>query len=130
MTSTRATTDLRRAIDETNRRFEELFNRGDIAGAARETYTRDCRVMPPGAPTVEGRDAAAAFWPAAAQQLNVTRVALTTVELTPMGDDAAYEIGRATLTVGGSQATAKYLVVWREEDRRWRWHVDIWNMEG
>jgi len=41
-----------------------------------------------------------------------------------------HEVGRAVLTLGGQQAAAKYVVVWRQEDGRWRWHVDIWNMEA
>lgn len=114
---------------ETNRRFEAAIAAGDAAGAAREVYTRDARVMPPGAATVLGREAAAQFWAGAATQLGITRVALETVDLQPLGD-GAYEVGRAVLTVGGGQQViAKYVVLWREEDGRWRWHVDIWNME-
>ncbi|MBW3545067.1 MAG: T9SS type A sorting domain-containing protein, partial [Bacteroidetes bacterium] len=48
------------------------------------------------------RDAIAAFWPGAARQLGITRVALATVDLQPLGD-GAYEIGRATLTLAGGQ---------------------------
>ena len=40
----------RRAIDAANRRFEAAFNAGDFAGAAREVYTADARVLPPDAP--------------------------------------------------------------------------------
>lgn len=129
-TATQHPSDLRAGTDATNRRFEAAFNRNDPAGAAREVYTRDARVMPPGAPTVQGRDAAAQFWAAAAQQLGVTRVALATEANEPLGD-GAYEVGRATLTLGGGQqATAKYVVIWRQEDGQWRWHVDIWNMDA
>ena len=48
------------------------------------------------------------------------------------GDPAgAYEIGRAQLTLaGGQSAEAKYVVLWRQEDGRWRWHIDMWNMDG
>ena len=117
-------------IAETNRAFEAAFRRGDHAGAAREVYTRDARVMPPGAPTVIGVDAAAEFWPAAARQLGIVEVALATDDLQPMGD-GAYEVGHATLTLaGGQQVVAKYVVIWRQEDGRWRWHVDIWNLDG
>ena len=119
---------IRQRIDETNRRFEDAFARGDAAGAARETYTHDARVLPPDAPMVEGRDAIARFWEGAARQLGISAVALTTDDLQPLGD-GAYELGHATLTLGGGQqATAKYVVIWRQEDGRWRWHVDIWNM--
>jgi uncharacterized protein (TIGR02246 family) len=121
-------TAIRRGIDETNRRFENGFNRGDAAGAAREAYTRDARVLPPGSEMVQGRDRIAEFWAAAVQQMGVQQVALSTVEVQPLGD-GAYEIGRATLALaGGQQATAKYVVIWKQEDGRWRYHVDIWNM--
>ena len=45
-----------------------------------------------------------------------------------MGDHA-YEIGRARLTLGGGQqAGVKYVVIWKQEDGRWKLLVDIWNM--
>src|SRR5207247_962887 len=34
-------TAMQRGIDETHRRFEDAFNRGDAAGAARQLYTRN-----------------------------------------------------------------------------------------
>jgi ketosteroid isomerase-like protein len=120
---------IRQGIDATNAGFMEAFGRGDPAAAARETYTRDARILPPDAPIVQGRDAIAQFWTGAAQQLGITAVALSTVDLHPLGD-GAYEVGRGTLTLGGGQqVVAKYVVIWRQEDGRWRWHVDIWNME-
>jgi ketosteroid isomerase-like protein len=116
-------------IAETNRRFEAAFAQGDPARAALEVYTRDARVMPPGAATVRGREAAAQFWTAAAAQLGITAVALETVDLQLLGD-GAYEVGRGTLTLtGGQQVVAKYVVIWRRDEDRWRWHVDIWNLE-
>lgn len=128
--TTTPTESLRAGTAETNRRFEAAVAAGDVSAGAREVYTRDARVMPPGAPTVVGRDEAAAFWAGAAAQLGITRVVLETVELQPLGD-AAYEVGRAVLTVGGGQeVTAKYVVLWRHEDGRWRWHVDIWNLDA
>jgi uncharacterized protein (TIGR02246 family) len=122
---------VRRGIDETSRRFEDAFNRGDAAGAARLFYTRDARILPPGAEMVQGRDRVAEFWAAAAAplQTGVRRVELSTLELQPLGD-GAYEIGRATLTLaGGQRATPKYAVIWKQEDGAWRRHVDIWNLD-
>src|SRR5258706_8524072 len=55
-TEARDVTALRRGIDETHRRFEDMFNRGDAAGAARQLYTRAARILPPRAETVQGRD--------------------------------------------------------------------------
>ena len=124
-------TAMRHGIDETHRRFEDAFNRGDAAGAARQLYTRDARILPPGAAMVDGRDGIAEYWAAAAAapQMGVRRVELATLDLQPLGD-WAYTIGRATLSLaGGRRATPKYVVVWKQEDGAWRRHVDIWNMD-
>ena len=122
--------DIRAHIHSLNRKFEGLIAGGDVSGAAREVYTRDCRIMPPGAETVVGREAAEQFWPAAVAQLGATGIRLETVDLQALGD-GVYEIGRATISMpGGQQAVAKYVVVWRQEDGQWRWHVDIWNLDA
>jgi ketosteroid isomerase-like protein len=122
---------LQRGIDETNHRFEDGFNHGDPASAARQFYTRDARILPPGAEIVQGRDRIAEFWAAAAAapQMGVRRVELSTLDLQPLGD-WVYTIGRAMLTLaGGQRATPKYVVVWKQEDGAWRRHVDIWNTD-
>ena len=124
-------TAIRDAVDETSRRFEDAFNRGDAARAARLLYTRHARVLPPGAEMVEGLDKIAEYWAAAASapQMGVKRVELATLDLQPLGD-WAYEIGRATLTLaGGGRVMPKYVVVWKQEYGAWRRHVDIWNMD-
>jgi uncharacterized protein (TIGR02246 family) len=124
-------TAIRGGVDETSRRFEDALNRGDAAGAARLFYTRDARVLPPGAQMVQGLEKIAEYWAAAAAspQVGVRRVELTTLDLQPLGD-GAYEIGRATLTLaGGQRVMPKYVVIWKQEDAAWRRHVDIWNMD-
>ena len=122
---------LRRGIDEANHRFEDGFNRGDPASAARQFYTRDARILPPGAEIVQGRDRIAEFWAAAAAapEMGVRRVELATLELQTLGD-WSYTIGRATLTLaGGQRVSPRYVVVWKQEDGAWRRRVDIWNMD-
>jgi ketosteroid isomerase-like protein len=114
-------------MSETNRRFSDAIARGDGATAAKEAYTRNARVLPPGGEMVTGRDAIGQFWSGAIQALGISKAELSTVDVQPLGD-GAYEIGRATLTLGGGQeVVAKYVVVWQREDGDWRWHVDIWN---
>ena len=49
----------------------------------------------------------------------------------PAGDGVV-EIGKAVLTMSpDGQTTAtlevKYVVYWKQEDSRWKWHADIWN---
>ena len=124
-------TAIRAGVDETSRRFEDLFNRGDAASAARQFYTRDARVLPPGTEMLQGLERIAEYWAAAAAapQMGVRRVGLKTLDLVPLGD-GAYELGRATLTLaGGQRVMPKYVVIWKQEDGAWRRHVDIWNMD-
>ena len=122
--------DVRMKIDSVNRAFESAIARGDAAAAARDVYTLDCTIMPPGTPAIHGREAAEQFWPAAAAQLGIRDVRLSTLELHALGG-GAYEVGRATLSfANGGEATAKYVVIWREQDGQWRWHVDIWNLDA
>ena len=120
------------AVDAANRRFENTFNSGDAAGAAREFYSKDARILPPGSETVQGREKIAAYWAAAATapQTGVRQLQLATLDLQPVGD-AAYEIGRATLTLAnGQRVTPRYLIVWKKENGVWRRYLDIWNMDN
>ena len=119
--------DVRTAAEAADRQFMERFNSGDVEGAARGVYTQDAVLLPPGAPRTEGREAIVGFWRGAAEQLGVEKVDLSTVSFTSIGDHA-YQIGRAILTLkDGVEAEAKYLVIWKQEDGAWKWHVDIWN---
>lgn len=119
--------EVRLSIDKVNRRFVERFNSGDPGGAAEEVYTAGARLLPPDAPIVEGRNAAIQFWQTAAQQLGIRTVQLTTVSLEIVGD-LPYEIGHADVDLhSGQHVGFKYVVIWKQEDGRWRWHVDIWN---
>ena len=67
------------------------------------------------------------FWRTAAEQLGISRVALTTVSL-DVQSDSVCEIGHADLNLAsGQDARLKYVVIWRQDEGHWRWHVDIWN---
>jgi ketosteroid isomerase-like protein len=93
-----------------------------------DVYTEDARVLPPGAPLVEGRAGVKDFWQRAVAALGVEDVELNSIDVSLAGDTAV-EIGRAVMTVGsGHKVSAKYVVQWRKEAGRWKWHTDIWNM--
>lgn len=114
-------------IAAVNRRFEASFAAGNPGAVARELYAREAVVLPPGSPAIRGRDGIAGFWDAAARQLGIEQVQLATHELEVYGD-RAHEIGEAVLGLaGGRRLTAKYVVVWKREDGRWRLLADIWN---
>lgn len=121
--------DIRSRVRAVDQRFMDAFNAGDIAGAARAVYSRDAVLLPPGAAMIRGRDAIVEFWSAAAPQMGVERVELTTLALTPAGE-FVHQVGQVLLTLrDGQEARGKYVVFWKEEDGDLRWHVDIWNMD-
>lgn len=116
----------------------ELFNR-EVFGnrnfdALDTVYTADARILPPGAPMVSGREAIKKFWVDLIQAINAKSAVLASVEVMPAGDGVV-EIGRASLTAEPEGQPAmhlevKYVVYWRQEGGRWKWHVDIWNPDA
>ncbi len=111
---------------------EVLVNRN--FAVLKDVYTSDAHILPPGAPMVSGRDGIQKFWSDFIPSVNATSGALRSVEVTQAGDGVV-EIGRATLAMQpegqpASQLEVKYVVYWRQEDGKWKWHVDIWNQNA
>ncbi len=110
---------------ETNRVFEEqVVGKGDFSALER-VYTREARILPPGAEMIAGLEGIQAFWQQAAAAMGVKSIKLQTVSVEQVGE-TAFEIGRAELDAA-SPMTVKYVVVWKREDDVWKWDVDIWN---
>ena len=118
---------------DTNRQFEEAFNRGDAAGCA-AVYTDDASIMPPDSPILTGKQAAQGYWQAV-MDMGIKSVALQTMDLEDHGD-TAIERGAATLDIQAEegktiQATAKFVVIWkRQDDGAWKWDVDCFNFDA
>ena len=91
-----------------------------------DLYTVDAELLPPGAESVAGRPAIAAFWKGAIDA-GVKDIVLTTVQLESAGD-LAYEVGKVRLVASDGQASEdRYLVVWKRVNGKWQLHRDIWN---
>jgi uncharacterized protein (TIGR02246 family) len=121
---------IREKIDAVNKGFVEAFNRGDLATAMR-VYTEDATILPPNADIMKGKKAITAYWQGALD-MGVKEAKLETVEVTPMGDEAACEIGRYVLKIqpeGGEAFTdkGKYMMIWKLVDGSWKWDSDAWN---
>ena len=118
---------VRAQFQATNELFNtEVVQKGNLDALDR-VYAAGARILPPGAPMIEGLDHIKAFWQKAISSLGLKNAKLTTVEAEATGDSAV-EIGRADLTVDGGQTVAmKYVVHWKQEDGAWKWNVDIWN---
>ena len=126
--------EVKLAMAETNDLFNvEVFGKRNF-DALDQIYTSDARILPPGAPMVTGREAIKKFWSDLIQSVNAKSAVLSSVDVMPAGDGVV-EIGRATLTVepqgqSAMQLELKYVVYWREDGHRWKWHVDIWNQNS
>jgi ketosteroid isomerase-like protein len=123
--------EVRLAMSSTNDLFNiEVFGKRNIS-ALDDIYTSDARILPPGAPMVSGREAIKKFWSDLIHGANARSAVLASIDVMPAGDGVV-EIGRATIAVEpqgqpATQMEVKYVVYWRQESGRWKWHVDIWN---
>jgi uncharacterized protein (TIGR02246 family) len=116
-------------IDKLNDAFVAAFMKADFAAVA-AMYTEDATVLPPGSTMVKGRSAIQAFWTQAGQ--GIGDIKLTTVDVKPLGSDAAREIGTFSLTTKGQQSqqvAGKYVVVWQKVGSDWKLMTDIWNAD-
>src|SRR5205085_1019071 len=126
--------EVKAAMAAVNKLFnEEVVGKRNLA-ALDNVYTVDARILPPGAPLVSGREAIKQFWAGMIQSVNAQSAELVSLDVMPAGDGVV-EIGRAILTVEADPGTtaqmeAKYVVYWKQESGRWKWHVDIWNMNS
>ena len=113
------------------RRTNELFN-SEVVGkrnldALDRIYTAQARVLPPGAPMIQGREQIKAFWGQALTGMGLVSAKLILVDAEEAGE-VVIEIGRAVLSLAGGQTVSvKYVVHWKQEDGAWKWHTDIWN---
>jgi len=129
-----ALNEIRLAMASTNELFNtEVFGKRNFA-AIDQIYTADACILPPGAPMVSGRPAIKDFWSTLIYGVNATAAVLTSFEVTPSADGIV-EIGHAKLTIQPEgqdpfDLDVKYVVFWRQEDSRWKWHIDIWNQNS
>ena len=117
--------DARAAVDAGNAAFSAALAKGDHNGIA-ELYSESARVIAPDTPIAKGRPAIAEFCKKVIES-GVKDAKLTTEQVESAGD-FAYEDGSVVLTASdGKQSTARYVVVWRRENGKWKLFRDIWN---
>ena len=111
--------------------WQELFNAGDAAAAAEAVFAEDARLLPPGAPMVEGRAAIAEFWQGVMDS-EAHGLELDLIAVDVLGD-AAIETGTWSIAVpdgsgGEMRVGGKTLVVWKKgADGAGRMSQDMWN---
>ncbi len=119
------------AIETAQSSWEAAFASGDGVKAG-SVFTEDARLLPPGEPLVEGREAIGQYWQAGFDAgVRDLRLGLTTVDM--IGDDTMIETGTWTVNVptetgGHADVSGKALVVWKKEaDGVWRMSRDMWS---
>jgi len=117
-----------KGMQQTNALFRSAVIQNRQIDALDKVYTSDARILPPGAPSIQGRAQNKDFWQQAISGMGIVDAELKTVNAEAVGNDVI-EIGQATLTIEGGQMVAgKYVVHWKQEDGIWKWHTDIWNL--
>ena len=117
---------VREVIEETNRKFMEMYKKGDFTGVA-ALYTDDAIVMPPGSPEVEGKAAIEQLFKGL-KNMGIAELVFHVVEAGHTGD---WAIERSTFELLGETGQeldrGKYLVVWHRDQGVWKLHRDIFN---
>jgi len=120
------TVKVREEIVRANTKFMGYFRNGDSKGLA-DCYTVDAKVLPPNLDEVSGREAIAQFWQALMDS-GIKEAKLMTGEVDG-NSTTAVEVSKYSLhdINGETLDSGKYIVVWKEEEGRWKLHRDIFN---
>jgi ketosteroid isomerase-like protein len=112
-------------INSANQEFVKIFTESGGYGLA-ALYAKDAMVMPPNSDFVKS-DGIGNFWKGAFDA-GVKKVSLETVDVQSSGEIAT-ETGKFTLYDANDKVidSGKYLVLWKNEDGKWKLFRDIWN---
>jgi ketosteroid isomerase-like protein len=115
-------------IRESNERFDHAFATADSA-AFLDCYAADACIYNSNAPKLCGTDALKGFFNEA-YKTGIRNVKINTEEVTG-GKEAVVETGSYTVLgdKGVQLDKGKYMVMWKEENGKWKMHRDIWNTD-
>ena len=117
------------AIAASNKVFGGCFATGDSTTFA-NCYTSDGCINATGIPKMCGREAIISFFNGG-HKMGINNIVLTTEEVMG-GKEAVVETGKYEMFVGDkvSAEKGKFIVVWKEENGKWKMHRDIWNSDA
>ena len=117
------------AIAASNKVFGACFATGDSTTFA-NCYTSDACINVTAMPKMCGTQAITAFFNGG-HKMGITNIEITTEEVMG-GKDAVVETGKYEMFVGDkiSAERGKFIVVWKEENGKWKMHRDIWNSDA
>jgi ketosteroid isomerase-like protein len=114
-------------IEAQNEKLAAAFNKGDAAGV-RAMYSADAFVLPAGGEMVQGKDLLP-FWRAVVERIGGFK--RVTLDVKPLGPDAAREIGRFSFSTKRElrETSGKYVAIWQKLGDDWKLTTDIWNTD-
>lgn len=122
-----APAEIRREIEELNRRMVETLKKGDLPGVA-AFYADDATIIYPRGKKLHGRKAIDGYW------TGIKGAKDWVLEVQEVGGDreTVYQTGRSTFTseTDGKQSVyaCDFVLIWkRQKDGRYKIHVDIFN---
>jgi ketosteroid isomerase-like protein len=116
------------AIAASNATYGSCFATGDSAAFVSH-YTSDACINPSNMPKMCGPQAITAFFNGG-YKMGIRGLKLTTNEVMG-GKDAVVETGNYEILgdKGVSFDKGKFIVIWKEENGKWKMHRDIWNTD-
>lgn len=117
------------AIAESNKTYGTTFTTGDSTAFVSH-YTSDACILAPNAPKMCGSAMLTAFFNEG-YKMGIRNITLTTDEVSGCQAEVI-ETGTYELLADSSKSLdkGKYILVWKEEDGKWKMHRDIWNSDS
>ncbi len=118
--------NLHKAIVTVNEKFMENVSSGNSAGLA-SLYTENGQLLPTNSAVITGKQAIQGFWQGGLD-MGIKSIKLEIIEVDGF-ETMAFEVGKYTVFAEGDHMidTGKYIVIWKQEDGKWKLHRDIWN---
>ena len=114
-------------IQKAKAQYMAAFNKGDAAGVA-QLYTDTAYLMPPGSPTITGREAIQSYWDAGIKA-GVKNLVLAPGKIDQFGE-IAREIGNYSFeTKDGTKQEGKWVGLRTPQYGSWKLDTDVWNTD-
>jgi ketosteroid isomerase-like protein len=111
-----------------NKAYAECFAKKDSVSFVAH-YTSDAIIYPPNKPALKGEAGIKAFFNTALS-MGINTAEATTVELFG-NNEFVTEVGTYNIKIntGQSVETGKYIVIWKNDNGKWKMHRDIFNAD-
>jgi ketosteroid isomerase-like protein len=122
--------NIRSEIESQLQPFMDAIKKGDAVELA-AMYTEGARILPSNTEMITGRQGIQAMWQNMMDS-GLKELALEILELVPMGDKDAYEIGKYRMKIEPEpgvtvEDVGKYVVIWKHDGESWKLDVDMFN---